>query len=401
MKSERISGAEETITQLGVQESSTCLQDSGSVLMVIRSGILKHSLPVAINDVPVALNQDMKSFHFDTSEVVPEFFMRWVQGLSHALLLAWANQGATVESIDQTLLQGTLLPVPPLEEQEAIAKFLDAETSKIDALVAEQRRLIELLSEKRQAVISHAVTKGLDPNVRMKPSGIEWLGDVPEHWEVTAIRNLIRMRALGLQDGNHGALHPKSSDYLPSGIPFLMASNLREGIVDFGSCSFISEALANSLRIEPAMAGDVLLSNKGTLGEVAIVPDEIEWPFVVLTPQITYYRLLDPTKLSREFVFFYLQSFGIRHQMRVLSCHQATRPSVSLLTQREMRFVIPPYEQQVEIASFLKDECTKFDESISDVKVGIRLLQERRTALISAAVTGRIDVRAGQGAKPC
>ncbi|HBJ35855.1 MAG TPA: restriction endonuclease subunit S, partial [Planctomycetaceae bacterium] len=144
MKTEAICDAEEHITQLGLENSTTALYPAGTLLMVIRSGILQHTLPVSISEVPCAINQDLKAFQFFPDYCVPEFFLRWAQGLNDHLLLAWANEGATVESMNQTLLQSSIIPLPPLPEQHAITSFLDRETSKIDALVAEQRRLIEL-----------------------------------------------------------------------------------------------------------------------------------------------------------------------------------------------------------------------------------------------------------------
>ncbi|HWX67951.1 MAG TPA: restriction endonuclease subunit S [Rhodanobacter sp.] len=168
MKFERIKGAEEYITDEGLSSSSSSLVDSGRLLVVVRSGILKHTIPVAINDVPVALNQDMKALRFKEQLATSEFFLRWVQGLNNALLLAWAKQGATVESIEHNYLAETLVPLPPLSEQSAIATFLDRETGKIDALIAEQEKLLTLLAEKRQAAISQAVTRGLKPNAPMK-----------------------------------------------------------------------------------------------------------------------------------------------------------------------------------------------------------------------------------------
>ena len=174
--------------------------------MVVRSGILKHTIPVAINQVPVALNQDMKALSLRETECLTEFFLRWVQGLNDQLLLAWSKQGATVESIEHTYLAETFIALPPLAEQFAIVAFLDRETAKIDALVDEQQRLIELLKEKRQAVISHAVTKGLDPKAPMKHSGVEWLGEVPEHWDIVRAKTVYRERDERSTDGSEELL---------------------------------------------------------------------------------------------------------------------------------------------------------------------------------------------------
>lgn len=162
MKAEQVDGSEDRITDAGLANSSTSLVAPGRILIVVRSGILKHTIPVAINVVAVSLNQDMKALDFESSTCDPKFFLRWVQGLNDTLLLAWAKQGATVESIEHSYLADTVVPLPPFEEQTAIAAFLDHETAKIDALIAEQEKLIALLKERRSALIAAAVTGQID-----------------------------------------------------------------------------------------------------------------------------------------------------------------------------------------------------------------------------------------------
>jgi type I restriction enzyme S subunit len=162
MKSERIIGAEECITEFGLSNSSSSLLPVDRVLMVVRSGILQHTIPVAINDVPVALNQDMKAILFKDGSCLSDFFFRWVQGLNSVLLLAWAKQGATVESIEQAYLANTVFPLPPIKEQEAIIEFINQQVDMFDELTAEAVRGIELLKERRSALISAAVTGKID-----------------------------------------------------------------------------------------------------------------------------------------------------------------------------------------------------------------------------------------------
>lgn len=162
MKSERIIVAEECITEAGLSNSSSSLLPADRVLMVVRSGILQHTIPVAINDVPVALNQDMKAILFREGSCLSDFFFRWVQGLNGVLLLAWAKQGATVESIEQTYLANTVFPLPPIEEQKAIIGFINQQVDMFDGLTAEAVRGIELLKERRSALISAAVTGKID-----------------------------------------------------------------------------------------------------------------------------------------------------------------------------------------------------------------------------------------------
>ncbi len=162
MKVERILGAEESITEEGLKNSTATLLPPGRVLMVVRSGILKHTIPIALTETAVALNQDMKALYFDKNKCLGDFFFRWVQGLNDPLLLVWAKQGATVESIEQGYLSETIIPLPPLSEQSAIAAFINAETAKFDALTTEANRAIDLLQERRTALISAAVTGKID-----------------------------------------------------------------------------------------------------------------------------------------------------------------------------------------------------------------------------------------------
>jgi type I restriction enzyme S subunit len=162
MKTEVINGAEEYITQDGLENSSSSLRTAGRVLLVVRSGILKHTIPVAINEVPVALNQDMKALSFTDDSCLNVFFLRWVQGLNDLLLLVWAKQGATVESIEHTYLAETVVPLPPISEQQTITTFLNSEIAKLDTLTTEAKTVITLLQERRTALISAAVTGKID-----------------------------------------------------------------------------------------------------------------------------------------------------------------------------------------------------------------------------------------------
>lgn len=184
MKSEVITDSIDHITPEGLANSSTKLIDPGAILLVARSGILRHTVPVGINTVPVSLNQDMKALTLSEGKIRSWFLLRWVQGLSPALLFAWAKQGATVESLEHDYVANSLLPLPDLEEQDVIVAFLDRETSRIDGLIQKKTRFIELLKEKREALITHAVTKGISPEVNFKGSGVEWIGQIPEHWKV-------------------------------------------------------------------------------------------------------------------------------------------------------------------------------------------------------------------------
>jgi type I restriction enzyme S subunit len=386
MKTERISSAEECITELGLKNSTTSLQDVGRVLMVIRSGILQHTLPVAINVVPVALNQDMKSFSFDESKCLPEFFLRWVQGLNDDLLLAWANEGATVESINQTLLQNSILPLPDVAEQRAISSFLDKETSKIDGLVSEQRRLIELLKEKRQAVISHAVTKGLNPNAPMKPSGIQWLGEVPEHWLLSRMKHLV-IAERGIQMGPFGGMLKELEE---SPTPFKLYGQQNTINDDFGVGSrWLNEARFNALREYELLPRDVVLTRKGaSIGHCRLVPENIQTGII---DSDTIRVRLNLNLISVDFAVLLMHEGYIEKEI-LYKQKGSVLPGLNSTTIANLRIGLPPIKEQGEIVKFVREQLDMFSQLQAEAERAIELLQERRTALISAAVTGKIDV---------
>ncbi|MCH7702324.1 MAG: type II toxin-antitoxin system RelE/ParE family toxin, partial [Planctomycetes bacterium] len=266
---------------------------------------------------------------------------------------------------------------------------LTAADRLIDALLAKKERLIELLQEKRTALITHAVTKGLNPTAPMKDSAIEWLGEIPAHWNVWTVRNLLRSEMLEVQDGNHGEIHPVASDYVSTGIPFVMANNVRNSLIDLTSCHFISKEVADRLRIGFSLPGDVLLTHKGTIGETAIVPDKIDSPYLMLTPQVTYYRIRSK-QLTRGFLHRQFQSGAFQEQLRLLAGGGTTRDFIGIMEQRALCLVVPPEREQLEIEVHLAPILDSFDELMESVKSGIVQLKELRTALISAAVTGKI-----------
>ena len=274
-------------------------------------------------------------------------------------------------------------PIPPLDEQTAIASFLDTETSKIDALVDQQRRLIELLKEKRQAVISHAVTKGLNPNVKMKDSGIEWLGEVPEHWE---------MKRLGwictdINDINHEM--PKAVE---DGVLFLSAKDLlNDGTLNFtDDVKMIGEEDYERLsqKIRPRR-GDIIYSRIGAaLGKARLVETDVRFN---VSYSCCVVRLMEEIA-CRRFIRFLLDGEMILTEARMRTKGIGV-PDLGLGEIARFPIPLPPVAEQEEIVSHLEHETGVLTRLLAQAERAIELLQERRTALISAAVTGKIDVR--------
>jgi type I restriction enzyme S subunit len=275
------------------------------------------------------------------------------------------------------------LLLPSLTEQTAIAEFLDRETAKIDGLVAEQRRLIALLKEKRQAVISHAVTKGLHPNAPTKPSGIPWLGDVPAHWEVKSIKRICSVISKGTTPTTIG------EEFQSEGIRFIKAENITEAGVLSDPEFFISEDAHARLARGALKAKDVLVVIAGaTTGKSAVLKEKL---LPANTNQAVSYIRLNEPRVS-NFLNLWIGTACVQ-KLISLNSVQAAQPNLSMEDLGNLPMLVPPISEIEHIEAYLDTELARFDALIAEAERAIELLQERRTALISAAVTGQIDVR--------
>lgn len=283
---------------------------------------------------------------------------------------------------------------PPMKEQTTIAAFLDHETARIDALIEEQQRLIALLKEKRQAVISHAVTKGLDPNMPMKDSGVEWLGDVPAHWEVCKLSHVTDSRC----DGPFGSAL-KSSHYTDEGVRVIRLQNIKYGTFNNSDAAYIDEDYyKNSIDKSDVIENDILIAGlgdeKNLVGRACVAPVDI-YPAMVKADCFRFRLKLEKT--NPYFMALQLSS-GAKADAGILATG-STRSRIPLSTMSSRKIAVPDLSEQRKIFSYIDDKNKKFDALINDSLWNIELLLERRSALISAAVTGKIDVRDWQPPK--
>jgi type I restriction enzyme S subunit len=322
------------------------------------------------------------------SECLPTWLSYFCQTDAYWGYVAGSQIQATIQNVSAEKYANLYLPIPPLPEQTAIASFLDAETSKIDSLVSEQRRLIELLKEKRQAVISHAVTKGLDPDVKMKPSGIEWLGEVPEHWEVIRIKYAITSIEQGWSP--QCEISPVESDE--------QWGVLKVGCVNYGRFTpEQNKALPSTLEPQPELGirkDDLLISRANTIelvGSAAVA--ERDYGNLMLCDKL--YRLrMDHSRLCPRFLCCFLTCEIAREPIELGAT--GASPSMKNIAQSailELWFAAPNIDEQLQIVTAIQEQCEALTKLIAQAERAIELLQERRTALISAAVTGKIDVR--------
>ncbi|MGV6809447.1 MAG: restriction endonuclease subunit S [bacterium] len=270
-----------------------------------------------------------------------------------------------------------------LSERQIIADFLDHETAKIDRLIEKQQQLITLLKEKRQAVISHAVTKGLNPDAPMRDSGVEWLGEVPAHWVIAQLK----FNTLEIQTGPFGSqLH--ADDYVINGIPLINPAHIITGKIVPDNRVSVDEKTQDRLSRYKLCEGEIIFARRGELGRCAIVNKNQEgWLCGTgsLKAQLS-------ARLIPEYAYLLITSEGVVSELS-LESKGSTMDNLNTETLGRVRIPVPPNSEQNDILQYVESIAGKYEKLIKNSEYVIELLQERRTALISAAVTGKIDVR--------
>ncbi len=291
------------------------------------------------------------------------------------------STSTALPSMTQADLLNHPAAIPTKLEQTQIARFLDHETARVDALIEEQQRLSELLKEKRQAVISHAVTKGLDPTAPMKDSGVEWLGEVPAHWNVTPLKHVV---ATPITDGPH-----ETPEFIDDGVLFVSAEAVSSGNINFSKARYISreDHLRYSKKYRPQKFDIYMVKSGATTGVTAIVETDDE--FNIWSP-LAVVRC--KPEHSPYFVLFAMRSRNFQESV-VVNWSFGTQQNIGMNVIESLPIASPPADEQKKIAAFITQESEKLDSLISEGVSAVHLLQERRSALISAAVTGKIDVR--------
>jgi len=279
-------------------------------------------------------------------------------------------------------LYSSYLFCPPIKERLKIANFLDHETAKIDTLIEKQQQLIALLKEKRQAVISHAVTKGLNPDVPMRDSGVEWLGDVPEHWDVSQVGHCAFVTKLtGFEYTN---LWKTDED---GAVIALRGFNVKERKLELNDVENISLDLSTSLKRSKLATGDIVFPCTGTIGNAAMIEADDKFHINQNIAKIRF-----DESVSSRFAIYWLTSTFIRTLIDKNNT-SGMQPVVLIGDIRKLPIPRFKYEEQEAVADYLDSVSDRFNILISNAISAIHLMRERRTALISAAVTGKIDVR--------
>jgi type I restriction enzyme S subunit len=365
------------ITAEAFANSSAKWVPTGALVMAL-AGQGKTKGMVAQLGIPSTCNQSMAAI-VPNPKLNARFLFWWLD--SNYQSIRNLAGGDLRDGLNLELVGDIPLPVVPLPEQTAIAEFLDRETGRIDGLVAEQRRLMEMLKEKRQAVISHAVTKGLNPHAPMKPSGIEWLGDVPAGWEVCALRHSISAIFNGMS--------ANQIDQSDTTVPVTRIETISNGSIDESRMGYIEARDAR--RDRKLQVGDILFSNINSLNMIGNCAYYFGGREIYAGMNLLVIRA--HKQRHARWLYWLIRSPLFRRVVESLakpSVNQASIPQPSIIG---IVICVPPLPEQAAIAEFLDTELAKFDTLTAETQRAIDLLQERRTALISAAVTGQIDVR--------
>ena len=287
-------------------------------------------------------------------------------------------------SITQTDLGNYLISYPTYQEQQTIAQFLDYKTQQIDQLIAKKRTLIDRLNEQRIALITHAVTKGLNPAVTLKDSGVEWLGKVPKHWEISKLGYFSE----SLQTGPFGSqIH--AEEYIDGGIPLINPAEIINGILRYNPRVTVDYATAERLKRHQLMEGDIVIARRGEMGRAGLTKKEnVGW----LCGTGSLRARLETEKLMPEYL---LQLFSLSGTADYLSLQSvgSTMDNLNTSILNQLPIIVPPIEEQREIEAYLDKETARIDQMVGINQQTIDKLKEYRTALITAAVTGKIDLR--------
>ncbi|EAU54045.1 restriction endonuclease subunit S [Mariprofundus ferrooxydans] len=358
------------------------------------SDVLMAKVTPCFENKNIAIAQDLvNGVGFGSSEI---YVIRANQRVSNRFLFYRLQEDSFMEiaiaamtgagglkRVPSDVLNNYIAAVPQHDEQMEIANFLDRETAKIDTLIEKQQQLIKLLKEKRQAVISHAVTKGLNPDAPMRNSGIEWLGEVPAHWEISSLGFECSVKA------RLGWKGLKAEEYVDEGYIFLATPNIKGEKIDFENVNYITKARYDESPEIMLNEGDVLVTKDGSTTGTTNIVRELPSPATV-NSSIAVLRSVG--RIDSSYLYYFFVSTYVQNVIKRIQGGMGV-PHLFQADLRKFNVLMPPFKEQKEIAAEIDMRLPKFDDLIAKAEYSILLMKERRTALISAAVTGKIDVR--------
>lgn len=361
-----------------VSESHRTLTDQGlrvgAELVPPQSIILSSRAPIGhlvINEVPMAFNQGCKGL-VPSKEIETKFAYYFL--LANIPVLQRLGTGATFKELSGGKLKEVIFSFPDKPEQRRIVSILE---ESFDAIATAKANTDKNLRNARELFNSHLQTVFVQKAVE---------------WSTTTVRQLVHDGVLKKpQDGNHGEIHPTRADYVDAGVPFIMAADLVNGKVDTQNCRFIADTTARGLRIGFSKTGDVLLSHKGTIGRVAILESSDE--YVVLTPQVTYYRVVDESRLFNGFLYYCLRSPGFQAEMNRIAGAGSTRAYIGITRQLDLQIALPKIDVQHELVAQLKQSEDVSRALENNYGRKLAALDELKKSLLHQAFTGKLTAK--------
>ena len=305
----------------------------------------------------------------------------------HANMIA---RGATMSRISRSQLGQFWLAFPNIEEQQAIADFLDKECAQIDSIAADLEKQIALLQQYKKSLITETVTKGLDKSVPMKDSGVEWIGEIPVGWELSRIKYLTdNHHPYPIGDGDHGMI--KADDYLTEGIPYIRVLNLTWGSgLNLENLVFFSKEMNSLIKNSELKPNDILIAKTGaTIGKTAIVPDSL--PVSNTTSHVGKITLANVH--DAKYFYYVMTSSIVQKQIQDISAMQSTRPELGIEGLKNLILTVPPFDIQQHIARFLDDHCAKIDRVLHEKGKQLSVIKQHKKSLIYEYVTGKKRVK--------
>lgn len=368
------------ITELGMKNSNASLLPVNSVMMAL-NGQGKTKGTVAVLKVETTCNQSLAAFMTD-EKLLHYLYLYYFLKYNYKFIRGLVGDGLR-DGISMGLLKSLKVCVPTYDEQRAIGEFLYKKEQEIKTLIVQKESLIRLLKQQYQSIITEAVTKGLNPNVKMKSSGVEWVGEVPEHWLFTRLDFVSRVKA------RLGWKGLKAEEYVEDGYAFLATPNLKERNIDFNNVNYITEERYLESPEIMLEVGDVLLAKDGsTLGIVNVV--RILPKNATVNSSIAVIRPSE--KIDSVYFYYYLKSTYIQDVINQIKDGMGV-PHLFQADIKKFKILLPPMDEQVAIAKYLDDETLKLEQLVGKVKQQIEALKEYCQSLIYEAVTGKIDVR--------
>ena len=366
-----------------VKEYERCLLREGDLILTKSSGSEQHIGKTVIVDEDIAkmkcvFSNFMQRLRPENGKLLPKYLYYFlnVNGREQLFYLSTTTTG--LKNISGSTINALKIQLPTMYEQVIIANFLDQKTAEIDALIADKEKLIELLQEKRQAIITEAVTKGLDPNVKMKDSGIEWIGEIPEHWEILKVSWIFNIIGSGTTP------FTSNIDYYDGDIPWVNTGDLNDNYLYETSKNITDLAVHECSALKFYPIDTLLIAMYGaTIGKLAITK-------IVVTTNQACCALAHPKNGSTKFIFYW---FLANRDHIIAMAYGGGQPNISQNLIKSLRINMPGKHEQDSIVYYLDQKTAEIDALIADIDTQIQKLKEYRQSLISEAVTGKIDVR--------